>query len=1334
MRARLCDYSVSFILKSFTKPKLATTDRRARFISRVSCVLSIGLFLLLPNTVPSKTTEEARISTLLRQVKSPNVAVRRRAIDALGGNQFALLGRGVPTVAIPALIESLNDQDVLVRMGAATALGNCSEDSLAVPALLKALKDQDAAVRGSAAMALRKIKKHAEVVIPALVEALMDEDPLVRWSASNALEQINPEADKASLAVNPLIELLKGQNDDVRRNAAEALRRLRGQAKSAIPFLISVAKDQSASDITRSTTVYALAEIDLKGEVIIPTLVELLQDKHTCASAAKALGDVGVERESQSVMVLETPNNRSVYVSGEGDKRIKSDAKPAIPILIELLRDQDEYIRASAAEALSRIGAEPKVIVPLLIELLGDSSENVRYSAVNAIGEVGPEAAVAAPALVELIKRHDEVVRRGGIANTLKEIKADGQLVVPALISLLKDSNQETYYRSSIIETLAEVGPEAKQAIPILIESLNDKENVIREGSATALAEISFEVSKAKDASAINLLKDAYGALRSSTDPEVNKHADAVKRSIDFLELLWWEQLRQWIQNHPYTLLALAVYPLLLMIWLVCLWLRPLWLLRINETLKFDTKLNVAGKLVEVSFPIRYLLIAGFFHYHRRVLDAWTARYISSAKKTFGEIPTVKEREAHIPISVVLDRANIANLTPEDLKPAFSKNVTCTLIWGEGGAGKTSLACQLAKWSMSDEKKERLSQKHLMLPVLIEQDLEFQTKDSESIFLKIIKDRLRTLIDEVDPPSPNLLHHLLKKRRVLVIVDGMSEMNEVSRRSIIAGITDIPVNALIVTSRTDESLNNLPKSVVKPMRIRGNKLSTFMEAYLSFREKRDLFEDEEFFDACRRLSIIVGDRDITVLLAKYYAEQLIAAKEGTIDYILPENIPDLMLQYISGISSKSLSDVHDLRSVLNASKVIAWECLKNTFRPMPARSEDVVAGLGGEERGSLLLKYFEETLRIIQTVGVEHDRIRFTVDPVSEYLAGLHLVSEYKEREELWQQFLIKADEQDGAPDSIREFLLAVRDCCLAKAGEVKIPNFVPDELAKRIGISPEDRLKARTEGRVRRLIQNLKLPYAEDRAEAAIALAEIGKQSKRAVPDLIELLKDRDHIVRLRAIYALQRIGPDAKEATPSLIELLNNEDSTTQGAVAHALGEIGPEAKEAIPHLLRLLKVNFTDFQQSVTIALAKMGQPAVPALLELLNNEEDRIRWCIADALGMIRPKATEAIPALINLLRDPNEGTYRIAAISLGNMGASAVEAIPDLIKLLKHQDVELNKAAFDAIEKIGPVAIPALSLLIQNKQDEISNRVRDLIDKINLFHNASSSGERLENSR
>jgi len=92
-------------------------------------------------------------------------------------------------------------------------------------------------------------------------------------------------------------------------------------------------------------------------------------------------------------------------------------------------------------------------------------------------------------------------------------------------------------------------------------------------------------------------------------------------------------------------------------------------------------------------------------------------------------------------------------------------------------------------------------------------------------------------------------------------------------------------------------------------------------------------------------------------------------------------------------------------------------------------------------------------LRLVQTVGPAEDQIQFTLDPLSEYLAGLYVVGEKGSSEEDWRCFLDESDEKPNAPEAIQGFLLAVRDCCLHQEYGKHVPDFVLDELEKRAGL-----------------------------------------------------------------------------------------------------------------------------------------------------------------------------------------------------------------------------------------------------------------------------------------
>jgi hypothetical protein len=400
---------------------------------------------------------------------------------------------------------------------------------------------------------------------------------------------------------------------------------------------------------------------------------------------------------------------------------------------------------------------------------------------------------------------------------------------------------------------------------------------------------------------------------------------------------------------------------------------------------------------------------------------------------------------------------------------------------------------------------------------------------------------------------------------VLLIVDGLSELNEATRNKIRPVDPEFAANALIVTSRLEEPLDRETKTTIHPMRIQGNRLASFMEAYLGLRGKRALFDDAEFFEGCRKLSAMVGDRDTTVLLAKLYAEQMIASKEGA-GQDLPENIPDLMLQYLNELNRRERR--LDDRVVHSAAKTIAWECLRETYRPIPARIDFVVGSLGGDTAQGRI-NYLEQKLRLVQVMGPGRDRVKFALDPLAEYLAGLYLVEHYGDNEPLWREFLVKADAAPGAPETITGYLLAVRDCCLARGTEMNVPGFVADELASRARLDLSALERARLEQRIRDLISRLKSRSAEDRASAAGELGRMGRPAEGAISALIERLGDEKGLVRVAALGALRDINPNGAGVVPAVIRSLNDGTVAAIGLLAalstEGFKQFGPEVERA-------------------------------------------------------------------------------------------------------------------------------------------------------------------------
>ena len=88
----------------------------------------------------------------------------------------------------------------------------------------------------------------------------------------------------------------------------------------------------------------------------------------------------------------------------EATRALEKIGPPAIPVLMDMLKDKDSQVRGCAACALSNIRPKPRTSVPVFTESLKDRNEQVRWAAAAALGSMGPDAKAAIPALLELIR------------------------------------------------------------------------------------------------------------------------------------------------------------------------------------------------------------------------------------------------------------------------------------------------------------------------------------------------------------------------------------------------------------------------------------------------------------------------------------------------------------------------------------------------------------------------------------------------------------------------------------------------------------------------------------------------------------------------------------------------------------------------------------------------------------------------------------------------------------------------------------------------------------------------------------------------------------------
>ena len=614
------------------------------------------------------------------------------------------------------------------------------------------------------------------------------------------------------------------------------------------------------------------------------------------------------EGQRQAVLelskLLASPSKASIeqqiqWVLERGEK-----GEEAIPSLIEVLKtNENPEVLDAVAGAFGRIG---KVAVPDLIGILEEENLTTRDSKV---------LRYTANALKNIAKRSDSD-------------SADFQDAVPPLIEILRNqtlreengaSNHELQDFDAAADCLAYIGKEAKAAVPLLIELAKNedrrKEDHYR--LTDSIVAIIKDLKIHSDFSANDAISNTFDKyeyqIKRNDRQEIAESIDELKTSKNIQDFKRLFLLGGIFGQYPYLKWVVIVVSFFFLAWIAFL-IRPLWLLKFYEVFPVGD-IRLPGVLGTVIIPIQYLSTAYVFR--ARVLDGWVKTYLPKARANFLNKQTVKDRQTYVPVALRLNGRLIPEFTAKDLRETCARNQARLLISGGGGAGKTSLACQVSRWGMRENKSERLWPGHVMLPVLLEHDFVDEGEDAMS---KAISSQLRDLIDTKTAISRTLLQALLENKRILVLVDGMSEMNERTRNAILSGISRIPVNAVMFTSRTDEIICDLTRTTINPTTIKGNQLSSFVEAYLISQGKKQLSTGEEFFKACDLLSTIVRDRDITALLAKLFVDQMVAKHEKVINEDLPKSIPELMLQSIELLHAKTPFTMLALADVIKAAK------------------------------------------------------------------------------------------------------------------------------------------------------------------------------------------------------------------------------------------------------------------------------------------------------------------------------------------------------------------------------------------------------------------------------
>jgi HEAT repeat protein len=322
----------------------------------------------------------------------------------------------------------------------------------------------DDAVRCSAVAAFADLSVAAGAAMPALLRALdEDGDWRVRAGAAFALGQM---ALGASLGEGPSRDAVVALAKALRQDKAEAVRLWAARA------LLKFGPDGLAA-------VRALAD----------TL--RYRDGYTAAAAADALSRLGPEAVPALAKALGDPR---CEVRGEIARRLGGfglAARPAVPALLDALKDEHPYVVVEAAHALMRVEGSTAApfVVPALVAVLNgrECTSTVHSDVLRLLGEIGPEARPAAPILCDELTATNDSTRRRAAAQALGKIRPGKACRAPLLQLALEDEIAEV--RAAAVVALWQVGRRS-DALAVLTDMLGHEEVRVRIWAARAAGEI----------------------------------------------------------------------------------------------------------------------------------------------------------------------------------------------------------------------------------------------------------------------------------------------------------------------------------------------------------------------------------------------------------------------------------------------------------------------------------------------------------------------------------------------------------------------------------------------------------------------------------------------------------------------------------------------------------------------------------------------------------------------------------------------------------------------------------------------------------------------------
>lgn len=468
------------ILQSFTS---GSDAERLEAVERVSTLGSFGSKTLTAELVKLLDDDNSYIrhaalhalAGLGRSASSSLPAIRSRIDEAAGRYERTLAAWTATQVAadprqlddlIPALLEALAADDPAINsyaLQALSALGRIAHQKLTA-----ALSESDSATSHLIIEILGETG--ARDSIDAIAQRLKSDEPGLRAAAAEALGRIGPAS---RVATSDLISRLNSDGDDAARlQSARALGRI-GERSEAVTQALSKSATTDRRDAVAAASIDSLEELNTPPEIMLTVLPELLTDNRVLVvtAAMSALKRQGSKSVPTLKKALQDKRSRDWALLVIAD--LGPVARETIPVLSNLLDDDDSVTRRETLMAIAKIGPAAADTTSQIARQLSDENSGVQYAATFAAGSVG----VKDPSLIAGLNANtgsDDAMLRLLSSWALARLDPGPLVQLRAVRELAGGiTSKSPDLRLAAVQCLATLSPGAAQ-LPLLVKNAVD--------------------------------------------------------------------------------------------------------------------------------------------------------------------------------------------------------------------------------------------------------------------------------------------------------------------------------------------------------------------------------------------------------------------------------------------------------------------------------------------------------------------------------------------------------------------------------------------------------------------------------------------------------------------------------------------------------------------------------------------------------------------------------------------------------------------------------------------------------------------------------------------